>query len=66
MRVRLAVYDVMGRRVRTITDGELPAGGTEVRWDGRDANGTKVGSGVYFASLTAAGTRKSVRVPLIR
>ena len=65
-RVYLGVYDVMGRRVRTVMDGELPPGGTEVQWDGRDGNGVRVGSGLYFASLTAAGTRRSVRVPLIR
>jgi hypothetical protein len=66
MRIQLAVYDVMGRRVKTVADGELPAGGTDLSWDGRDRCGILVGSGVYFASLTAAGTRRSVRVPLIR
>jgi predicted GH43/DUF377 family glycosyl hydrolase len=64
--VSLAIYDVLGRRIRTIASGELPAGGTEMLWDGRDGNGARVGSGVYFVSLTAAGTRRSVRVPLIR
>ena len=66
MRVHLAIYDVLGRRVRTVTDGELPAGGTELWWDGKDASGHAAGSGVYFASLAAAGKRSSVRVPLIR
>jgi Glycosyl hydrolases family 43/FlgD Ig-like domain len=66
MRVHLAIYDVLGRRVRTVSDGELPAGGTELWWDGKDASGNTSGSGVYFASLVAAGTRHSVRVPLIR
>jgi hypothetical protein len=66
MRVQLAIYDVLGRRVRTVSEGELPAGGTELWWDGRDASGNTSGSGVYFASLVAAGTRHSVRVPLIR
>lgn len=66
MRVQLAIYDVLGRRVRTVTDSELPAGGTELWWDGKDASGHVSGSGVYFASLAAAGTRSSVRVPLIR
>lgn len=66
MRVQLAIYDVLGRRVKTVTDGDLPAGGTELWWDGRDASGQVAGSGVYFASLAAAGRRNSVRVPLIR
>ena len=63
---KLAVYDVLGRRVKTLMDGELPAGATELSWDGRDATGALVGSGVYFACLTAAGNRHSVRVPLMR
>jgi hypothetical protein len=66
MRVRLAVYDIMGRRVRTLANGELPAGRTEFQWDGRDQSGAVAGSGVYFASLNGAGARCSVRVPLIR
>jgi hypothetical protein len=64
--VRLAVYDIMGRRVRTLANGELPAGRTEFQWDGRDQSGAIVGSGVYFASLNGAGVRCSVRVPVIR
>jgi len=66
MPVHLAIYDVQGRRVRTITRGELPAGETEIWWDGCDANGARARSGIYFVSLTAAGARSSVRVPLIR
>ena len=54
-RVELALYDVLGRRVMTLVNGDLPAGTTNFTWDGRDKNGTLVGSGVYFASLTAAG-----------
>lgn len=63
---KLAIYDVLGRRVKTLTDGEFPAGTTEYSWDGRDAAGGLVGSGVYFASLTAGGKRYSVRLPLLR
>lgn len=66
MRVQLTIYDILGRRVRTVADGELPAGGTEFSWDGKDASGNTARSGVYFASLAAAGTRRSVRVPLLR
>ena len=66
MRIHLAVYDVMGRRIRTLADNELPAGETGLSWDGRDQGGSLVGSGLYFASLTAAWSRQTVRVPLIR
>jgi hypothetical protein len=66
MRAHLAVYDILGRRMRTLLDGDIPAGTTELSWDGRDQTGARVGSGIYFASLTTEGIRRSVRVPLIR
>jgi hypothetical protein len=66
MRTHVAVYDVSGRRVRTILDGELPAGESGVSWDGRSAAGGLVGSGVYFARLTTGVGRDVVRVVLMR
>jgi hypothetical protein len=50
-RVTLKLYDVAGRLVRTLEDGELPAGTHAVRWDRRSDAGTAVRSGVYFARL---------------
>jgi hypothetical protein len=49
--VRLAIYDVAGRSVRTLVDGRLPAGGNEAVWDGRDDRGLPVASGLYFCHL---------------
>ncbi len=53
--VSLRVYDVSGRLVRTLVDGELPPGRHSSRWDGRDDAGTPVASGVYFYMLDAPG-----------
>lgn len=47
----LVVYDVNGRRVRTLVRGELGAGSHESTWDGRDDIGGQVTSGVYFGVL---------------
>ncbi len=53
--VRLSIYDVAGRRVRTlISETQLP-GGYSVVWDGRNDRGTVVAAGVYFYRLTAGG-----------
>ncbi len=52
-RVRLDVYDVRGRRVRTLADGIYPAGSHEVRWAGDDDQGRRAASGVYFSTLRA-------------
>jgi hypothetical protein len=52
----LDIYDVRGRLVVQLFDGFLPEGRREIEWNGRDAGGRSVPSGVYFARLeTAAG-----------
>jgi hypothetical protein len=51
-RVSLAVYDVSGRLVTILEDGTTVAGDHTARWDGRDAHGRPVSSGVYFCRLT--------------
>jgi hypothetical protein len=52
-RVTLTVHNVAGQVVRTLVDGELPAGPAQVVWDGTADDGSKLSSGVYFARLTA-------------
>jgi C1A family cysteine protease len=62
---RLAVYDVAGRLVAVLAEGLHDAGEHRATWDGRDAEGRQLGSGVYFVRLEAAGklaTRKMVMV----
>ncbi len=46
--VRIGVYDVSGRRVRVLDAGVRGPGTHGVSWDGRDAAGVEVTSGVYF------------------
>ena len=56
----LAIYDVGGRRVRTLVNAIVSAGAHEQLWDGRDENGRAVPAGVYFYRLRA-GDRISER-----
>jgi hypothetical protein len=60
-RVQVSIYDVAGRRVRTLADRVFPAGEQELRWDGTDDAGNKIGRGVYFVrSSNDAGTGRIV------
>mgnify|MGYP001149362602 CR=1 FL=1 len=62
--VRLELYDSAGRLARVLVDGPQPAGSHAVTWDGLDADGTAVASGVYFARLQA-GSFVAVRKALL-
>ncbi len=50
-RARLAIYDLLGRRVRVLAEGDLPAGETRVRWNGTRDSGEAAPAGVFFARL---------------
>ncbi len=49
--VRLALYDLTGRLVVLLFEGEQQAGRHTIRWHGQDSHGRSVGSGVYFCRL---------------
>ncbi len=51
--VALIIYDVLGRRVRTLVSGEMGSGSHSIVWDGMDDHGKIVASGVYFVRLVA-------------
>ena len=54
-RRRIDIYDVMGRRVRTLDDGVLAPGSYVEVWDGRGEGGALIQAGLYFVRLQAAG-----------
>jgi hypothetical protein len=64
--VDLAIYDVLGRRVRSLLNGAVPAGTSRVTWDGCDSGGRPVSSGMYFARLLCPHAQRVARIPLIR
>ena len=65
-RVRLAVYNVAGRLVRTLVDGEVSPGYHSVVWDGRDEKGAEVGSGVYFCLMEAEKSNAASKMVLLK
>ena len=63
--VRIALYDLAGRQVRTLVSGNLDAGTHDVMWDGRDDRDRLVSSGVYFYELQIGGRRLESRKALL-
>mgnify|MGYP000974098669 CR=1 FL=1 len=64
--VSLRVYDLLGREVAVLTEGERSAGRHEAVWDGRDASGRAVSSGVYLYRLEAGGQAGMGKMTLVR
>jgi len=62
---RMEIYDVMGRRVRTLLAGSNPAGAHAIRWDGRDERGRGLASGVYLAKLRSPAGEARTRFVLM-
>jgi hypothetical protein len=63
-RAQLGVFDVQGRAVRHLLDGQVKAGWTRATWDGRSDDGIALSPGMYVIRLSADGrvTAKSVRL----
>jgi hypothetical protein len=64
--VRLVIFDVRGRLVRTLVSGSLAAGVHAVTWNGRDDGGRAQASGVYLALLEAGPVRMTQRLTLVQ
>jgi hypothetical protein len=60
-RVRLVVYDVIGREVQTLIDGQRPAGNHEVALDGRT-----LAAGTYVVRLITGGEVRTQKLTVAR
>ncbi len=65
-RVRLSIHDISGREIATLVDDEQPSGSHVARWNGQDANGERVASGVYFYVLQAGDERRTRKMVLLK
>lgn len=64
--VRLSVFDVTGRKVCDLADQWMPVGNHQVVWDGTDAQGFPLSSGMYWLCLDAPNLRGTQEIVLIR
>ncbi|MFC1547195.1 FlgD immunoglobulin-like domain containing protein [Candidatus Neomarinimicrobiota bacterium] len=64
--VHLLIYDLQGREITRLADGYRQPGYHESTWDGRDAEGRELSSGIYIAHLVTPGYSKSIKMVLLK
>ena len=65
-KVQVHIYDIQGRLVQTLYDGELNVGSHILTWDGSAMNGKAVPSGTYFVRLNGDGMESWQKVTLLK
>jgi flagellar hook assembly protein FlgD len=64
--VKITVFNIAGQKVKRILDQNLPAGLSQVTWDGTNDAGTTVGSGLYLVVIQAPGSKMVRKVIVLR
>lgn len=64
--VELTVYNLLGQNVRRLVDKLQPAGAYEMKWDGRDDSGKRLGNGVYIYRLKSAELTQTKKMILLQ
>ncbi|MDZ4723369.1 MAG: FlgD immunoglobulin-like domain containing protein [candidate division Zixibacteria bacterium] len=65
-KVELSIFNVLGQKVNTVVDGDMPAGNHTVTWDGRNASGSSVSSGVYFYRIVAGSNIQTRKMMMLK
>lgn len=64
--VELSVFDIAGRRVKSLVSENMAAGNHDVMWEGKDSSGREASAGVYFFRLKTEDTVDTKRMTLIK
>lgn len=64
--VELAIYNLLGQKIRTLVNARQPAGSHQVEWNGRDEAGREVANGVFLYKLTAGDFVQSRKMLLLK
>ncbi|MCK4311244.1 MAG: T9SS type A sorting domain-containing protein, partial [Candidatus Cloacimonetes bacterium] len=63
---KIEIYNLKGQKVKTLVNEVLPAGEHSVVWDGKDINGNRVSSGIYFYKLQSGKFEETKKMILIK
>ena len=64
--VRIAIFNVLGEKVKTLVSRTQNSGRYTLEWDGTDDSGSQVPGGMYLCRMTAKGFMKNKKMLLLR
>jgi len=64
--IQLAIYNIRGQKVRTLSSGVRNAGTFPISWNGQDDNGNNCKAGMYFIMMNTSSYSTSKKIVLIR
>ena len=64
--VTIAIYDILGRLVRTLVDEDKPAGFYQVTWNGKNKDGKLVSNGIYLLQMKAGTFITSKKMTIVK
>jgi len=64
--IEIAIYNLIGQKIKTLVSDQFPVGQHSVVWNGRDYNGKSVSSGIYFYKLKTDNYEKTKRMVLLK
>jgi flagellar hook assembly protein FlgD len=64
--VNITIYDMMGRRVKTLINSKQTAGYWNIRWNGTNTHGESVSAGMYIYTIRAGEFNKTKKMVLLK
>ena len=64
--IELAIFNVIGQKVRVLENGSRLAGSHTIKWDGRDQLGNAMPTGLYFYTLTDGASSITKKMALMK
>ena len=64
--VKISIYNILGRKIRTLIDKTYSAGSHTVVWDGTDGYGSLVASGIYFYNIKSGEFNQTRKMTLVK
>ena len=64
--VSIEIYNILGRKIKTLINGEISIGDHNIIWDGKDENNKTVSAGIYYCYMKAGSFTKMIKLNFVK